>query len=460
MMVQLLIFVLVILYVKTLSGHYTMPKYRRLDDPIPGKNPDFAILVRKALRWDQSHNRETLMTAGRKTGISHSTIGQMANGDPPSERIVIDFARGLGLDPNPFLKTAGYEQIPVEVDFFESIIKASPLDPHRYIKNVNIAANHENVRFAMWVFAAYIIQYRPDFMEETPSAQRWGQAIELLDTRIALGDAKAAEIDSMYSGAFYSCLRFAREALAAHTVEVIGIVDHLSIQQVESREVPKLLTDSGGVISNSLLKADDLLEEASNTLWRWYLLEVDDKLIPTRQIDRFHDTSRFDVDDKQGRYATQLKDATQYFQQKAGIEIALEDIPSTLDDSNFLATQDQTQRVVESISRWTAIQDLYLVSLNSGNRAAVELDREFGDAFRQVFDNYVARAKLNSKSRSEFLLAVEKGAEEDRKRIQIEYLRANFDLTVDFARIDQRFKELNQRMLDICKAWEPMPEQW
>lgn len=87
-----------------------MPKITKETDPIAGQYKEMAALVREILRWG-TRDRVTLRDAARLTNVSHTTIGSMADGDRPAMNILIDFARGMGADPNRLLRSADYPEI-------------------------------------------------------------------------------------------------------------------------------------------------------------------------------------------------------------------------------------------------------------------------------------------------------------------------------------------------------------
>lgn len=94
-----------------------MAKIARSTDPITGAYPTLAQLVRILLKWDTSDERLTLKQASIIAGVSASSIGMMANGERPSMELIIDFARGMNVDPNPLLRAAEYPEIQYQSSF-------------------------------------------------------------------------------------------------------------------------------------------------------------------------------------------------------------------------------------------------------------------------------------------------------------------------------------------------------
>lgn len=82
------------------------------DDPIPGKFPEFALEVRRILKWDDGFDKRiSSRAAGRKTDISHSMIARMVDGDRPSMELIIKFGLGMKADVNRLLRAAGFHEI-------------------------------------------------------------------------------------------------------------------------------------------------------------------------------------------------------------------------------------------------------------------------------------------------------------------------------------------------------------
>lgn len=71
-----------------------------------GDYPEFGALVR-----DIVDGRSTRRVQIR-TGVSHTTIGDMIKGIRPKQGTIRLFAEGMGVDPNPLLKAAGYPELP------------------------------------------------------------------------------------------------------------------------------------------------------------------------------------------------------------------------------------------------------------------------------------------------------------------------------------------------------------
>lgn len=70
-----------------------------------GEYPEFAALVRAIV--DERSTRRVQI----RTGVSHTTIGDMMKGIRPKQGTIRLFAEGMGVDPNPLLEAAGYPAI-------------------------------------------------------------------------------------------------------------------------------------------------------------------------------------------------------------------------------------------------------------------------------------------------------------------------------------------------------------
>lgn len=70
-----------------------------------GEYPEFGALVR-----DIVDGRSTRRVQIR-TGVSHTTIGDMMKGIRPKQGTIRLFAEGMGVDPNPLLEAAGYPAV-------------------------------------------------------------------------------------------------------------------------------------------------------------------------------------------------------------------------------------------------------------------------------------------------------------------------------------------------------------
>jgi hypothetical protein len=84
------------------------------EDPITGNYPVLAREVRSLLGWYGNGQRMTSRVAARKTGISHTTISGLLQGDRFRMELMIQFARGMGLDTagvNRILRAADYPEI-------------------------------------------------------------------------------------------------------------------------------------------------------------------------------------------------------------------------------------------------------------------------------------------------------------------------------------------------------------
>lgn len=95
------------------------------DNEVMGPCPDLARLTRQITGDVPSR------VAARRSGVSHDTITRMWQGDRVSEAIVIRFALGYGVDPDPLLKAIGRPSMAIQRKAFEAALQAEsyPLSP-------------------------------------------------------------------------------------------------------------------------------------------------------------------------------------------------------------------------------------------------------------------------------------------------------------------------------------------
>jgi len=85
-------------------GRASMPAMASLPE-IVGAYPEFAKKVREVTGEVASR------VAARRGGISHDTVIRMWQGDRVSQPIILRFALGYRIDPNPLLEAAGYPTV-------------------------------------------------------------------------------------------------------------------------------------------------------------------------------------------------------------------------------------------------------------------------------------------------------------------------------------------------------------
>jgi hypothetical protein len=87
---------------------------------VSGAYPELAHLVR------QITGNVTRAVAASRSGVSHDTIARLWRGERVSEAILIRFALGYRVDPNPLLRAAGYDPIDTMGESGEIVYEMDP----------------------------------------------------------------------------------------------------------------------------------------------------------------------------------------------------------------------------------------------------------------------------------------------------------------------------------------------